>query len=74
MNPRSDVVETPEVIAVRVRQALFYFDGSRIWLNADCGFGTFAERPVAAIEVAVAKVRAMAAARMLREQRVALPV
>jgi 5-methyltetrahydropteroyltriglutamate--homocysteine methyltransferase len=75
VNPRSDVVETPEDIAARVRQALFYFDASRIWLNPDCGFGTFAERPVAATEVAVAKVRAMAAAaRMLREQRVALPV
>ncbi|HEY6957488.1 MAG TPA: cobalamin-independent methionine synthase II family protein [Candidatus Limnocylindria bacterium] len=75
VNPRCDAIETPEEIAARVRQALCYFDASRIWLNPDCGFGTFAERPVAATDVAVAKVRAMvAAARVLREQRVALAV
>ena len=75
VNPRSDVIESAEEIAARVRQALFYFDASRIWLNPDCGFGTFAERPVAATEVAVAKIRAMAAAaRILREQTAALAV
>lgn len=62
VNPRTDAVESPEAIASRVRQAMFYFDASRIWLNPDCGFGTFAERPVADLTVATAKVRAMAAA------------
>ena len=34
----------------------------RIWLNPDCGFGTFAERPVATPEVAMAKLRILAEA------------
>lgn len=69
VNPRTEAIETPKAIASRVRQALFYFDASRIWLNPDCGFGTFAERPVADLAVATAKVRAMAAAaRTLREE------
>ncbi len=72
VNPRSDAIESPERIASRVRQAMFYFAASRIWLNPDCGFGTFAERPVADLAVATAKVRAMsAAARTLREEALA---
>lgn len=68
VNPRIDEIESAERIASRVRQAMFYFDASRIWLNPDCGFGTFAERPVADLAVATAKVLAMtAAARALRE-------
>ena len=75
VNPRTDEIEPPEAIASRVRQALFSFDASRIWLNPDCGFGTFAERPVAGLAVASAKVRAMvAAARALREQHAAVAV
>lgn len=72
VNPRSDAVESHEAIESRVRQAMFYFDASRIWLNPDCGFGTFAERPVADLAVATAKVRAMAAAaRTLRREALA---
>ncbi len=69
VNPRIDTIETAGEIVSRVRQAMFYFDRSRIWLNPDCGFGTFAERPVADLAVATAKVRAMAeAARTLRQE------
>jgi 5-methyltetrahydropteroyltriglutamate--homocysteine methyltransferase len=62
VNPRIDDVETPATIVTRVREALRYFDPSRVWLNPDCGFGTFAERPVAVAAVATAKLRAMTAA------------
>jgi hypothetical protein len=47
---------------VGMREALRYFDPSRVWLNPDCGFGTFAERPVADAGVAAAKLRAMTTA------------
>jgi 5-methyltetrahydropteroyltriglutamate--homocysteine methyltransferase len=68
VNPRVDAVEDAGTIVSRARQALFYFDATRIWLNPDCGFGTFAERPVAGPGVAAAKLRAMAsAARQLRQ-------
>lgn len=67
VNPRIARVETAVEIAARVRDALRFFDPSRVWLNPDCGFGTFAERPVATPEIAAAKLRAMAdAAEMLR--------
>ena len=67
VNPRIDAVETPEAIAARVREALRYFDPARVWLNPDCGFGTFAERPVSNGTIASQKLFAMSvAASMLR--------
>ncbi len=62
VNPRSPRVESPEEVTARVEQALAYFPPDRVFLNPDCGFGTFAEAPVATAEVAVAKLRAMAQA------------
>ena len=62
VNPRTDQIETSAAIVGRVREALRHFDPSRVWLNPDCGFGTFAERPVARAEVAAAKLHAMTAA------------
>lgn len=68
VNPRIVDVETPTAIVGRVREALRHFDPTRVWLNPDCGFGTFAERPVAHADAAAAKLRAMvAAAAMLRD-------
>lgn len=62
VNPRTDVVETPEQIATRVRTATKYFDPSRIYLNPDCGFATFAETPLNSAKSAYAKLHAMATA------------
>ena len=62
VNPRSAVLEAPDAIVSRAREAARYFGPERVWLNPDCGFGTFAERPVANAEVAAAKLRAMTAA------------
>jgi len=44
VNPRSSEVESPELIEKRVRDATKFFDPSKIYLNPDCGFGTFAGR------------------------------
>jgi 5-methyltetrahydropteroyltriglutamate--homocysteine methyltransferase len=46
VNPRTSAIESQESIENRVREAVKFFDPSRIYLNPDCGFGTFAERPV----------------------------
>ncbi|MBI4476245.1 MAG: cobalamin-independent methionine synthase II family protein [Acidobacteria bacterium] len=62
VNPRTPDIETPEAIAASVRRALKLYPPDRLWLNPDCGFGTFSRSPVAAPEVAKAKLRAMAAA------------
>ncbi len=68
VNPRTDLVETPAEIADRVREAAKYFDPSRIYLNPDCGFATFAETPVNTGKGAYGKLLAMkAASTALRE-------
>lgn len=69
VNPRSAEVEAPEAIVARVWEALDYFDPSQVYLNPDCGFGTFAERPVNTPEIAFRKLQAMVeAARRLRRK------
>ncbi len=68
VNPRSTEVESPELIMKRVQEARRFFEPSRIFLNPDCGFGTFAERPVNDAETAQAKLRSIGvAAQKLRE-------
>ncbi len=68
VNPRSTEVEPPELIVKRVREATRFFDPSQIYLNPDCGFGTFAERPVNDTKTAFAKLRSISlAAQELRE-------
>ncbi len=67
VNPRTEEIETPAWIAARTREAAAVLGAERIFLNPDCGFGTFAERPVASARVAEAKLAALAAAaRILR--------
>ena len=46
INPRIDIVETRESIVRRAEEALQYLPKERLWLNPDCGFATFANRPV----------------------------
>lgn len=62
VNPRTAEVESQEFICARVREAVAVLGPERVLLNPDCGFGTFAERPVATDEVAFAKVQALAQA------------
>ena len=67
VNPRTAQIETPEEIVTRVRALSEFIAPERIFLNPDCGFGTFAERPVADAQTAFAKLSALsAAARELR--------
>ena len=56
VNPRTDDIEPPEQIVARVKELLPYFDPDKIYLNPDCGFGTFAERNVNTHEVASMKM------------------
>jgi 5-methyltetrahydropteroyltriglutamate--homocysteine methyltransferase len=70
VNPRTDAIETPEAVVARVNEALAHVPAERVFLNPDCGFGTFASRPMNAPEVARAKLEAMAqAADRLRQRR-----
>lgn len=71
VNPRTDAVETAAAIGAMVERALHLYRPEKIFLNPDCGFGTFSSRPMNSTNVAAAKVRAMAdAARTLRARHV----
>jgi 5-methyltetrahydropteroyltriglutamate--homocysteine methyltransferase len=62
VNPRTDDVESPAQIRAAVEDALRFYPAERVFLNPDCGFGTFSNRPMNTLEIASAKVAAMAAA------------
>ena len=67
VNPRTDEIETPAQIRRAVDDALRLYPAERLFLNPDCGFGTFSNRPMNTRQTASAKVAAMvAAARQLR--------
>jgi len=60
VNPRIDIVESSADIRRSVEDALRLYAPEQIFLNPDCGFGTFSSRPMASQAVAAAKLRAMA--------------
>ena len=69
VNPRTDELETPAQIVERVDEMLQYFDPDKIYLNPDCGFGTFAERNINTSEGAFHKMRVIGeAAQELRKK------
>jgi 5-methyltetrahydropteroyltriglutamate--homocysteine methyltransferase len=69
VNPRTDAIEGVDHVVGVIERALEHYDPERLFLNPDCGFGTFANRPMNSDEVAVAKIRTLAeAARRMRER------
>jgi 5-methyltetrahydropteroyltriglutamate--homocysteine methyltransferase len=68
VNPRTEEIEKAEEIVNRVQEVRKYLPDEKIFLNPDCGFGTFAQRPMNSDEIAVEKLKVMAeSARCLRE-------
>jgi 5-methyltetrahydropteroyltriglutamate--homocysteine methyltransferase len=64
IDQRSDEMETPEVIAKRVRPVLEYFSPDRLYLTSECGFQHVP------LEITRGKLRALVAgAKFLREGR-----
>ncbi len=69
VNPRIDGVESAEAIVKRVEDALEFMPPENLFLNPDCGFGTFSSRPMNSEEIATRKLSAMAeASRILRDR------
>ncbi len=69
VNPRTDEIEPASQIVERVKELLQYFDPDKIYLNPDCGFGTFAERNVNTHEMAAKKMAVITeAAEILRAE------
>jgi 5-methyltetrahydropteroyltriglutamate--homocysteine methyltransferase len=68
VNPRTEEVESVEEIIARVQEVSKYLPVEKIFLNPDCGFGTFAQRPMNSDEIAFEKLKTMAeVAKKLRE-------
>jgi 5-methyltetrahydropteroyltriglutamate--homocysteine methyltransferase len=68
VNPRTEEIENSEEVVNRVQEVRKYLPDEKIYLNPDCGFGTFAQRPMNSDEIAFEKLKVMAeAAKTLRE-------
>jgi 5-methyltetrahydropteroyltriglutamate--homocysteine methyltransferase len=69
-NPRTSEIETVEFITAKARSLLKFRPAQTLYLNPDCGFGTFADRPVNTLETAALKLRALHdAAQALRAEQ-----
>jgi 5-methyltetrahydropteroyltriglutamate--homocysteine methyltransferase len=73
VNPRTDEIEPPEAIIQRVEEALRYIPPEKVFLNPDCGFGTFANRPLNSPDIARSKLAAMVHAAAVLRARFARP-
>jgi 5-methyltetrahydropteroyltriglutamate--homocysteine methyltransferase len=70
VNPRTTEIESPVDVVSRVTQLAEFAAPERIYLNPDCGFGTFADRPVGTPDVAFKKLCTLSqAAQLLRAAR-----
>ena len=69
VNPKSPIVEEPDLLDTRIRRAIDVFGAHRVLLTPDCGFATFADNPVSSAAIAESKLQAITEAR----NRVAQP-
>ena len=69
INPRNDKIESVDEIVQSVENLLEFIPKNRILLNPDCGFATFANRPLNSYEIISAKLNALNNAKIaLREK------
>jgi len=69
VNPRTEMVESLDAVIQAVDQALLYHPADRIFLNPDCGFGTFSGRPINDSATAASKMRTIVAAAQVLHTR-----
>ena len=69
INPRSDEVETVDQIVQRAEKALNYLPPEQIWLNPDCGFATFSNRPLNGFDIIEAKLKVLNEAKSILRER-----
>ena len=69
INPRNDKIESVDEIVQSAKNLLEFIPKNRILLNPDCGFATFANRPLNSYEIISAKLNALNNAKIaLREK------
>lgn len=57
VNPRTETIESTDQIKRSVDRALKLYPPDKLFLNPDCGFGTFASRPVNSSAIASEKLK-----------------
>jgi len=68
VNPRTPEIEAVDAVVARIQEALQHLPPEGVFLNPDCGFGTFSGRPMNTPEIAGQKLKVMAqAAKRLRD-------
>jgi 5-methyltetrahydropteroyltriglutamate--homocysteine methyltransferase len=72
VNPRTETIESLETISAAIEQALQLYPADQLFLNPDCGFGTFSNRPVNSSEIAYEKLRAIVDAAQAWRARIRL--
>jgi len=71
VNPRTEAVESPAAIRESVERALGSYPRESVFLNPDCGFSTFSNRPMNSMQVATHKLEAIVeVARSYRDRAV----
>ncbi|MEK7271136.1 MAG: 5-methyltetrahydropteroyltriglutamate--homocysteine methyltransferase, partial [Planctomycetota bacterium] len=65
VNQKRERIETVEEVLAKANQAIDLFGRDRVLLNPDCGFATFSANPVASVQVAEGKLRAIAQASLI---------
>ena len=69
INPRSRIVESVDDIVKSVEKVLEFLPPEKIWLNPDCGFATFAKRPLNSYDTIEKKLTNMVkASHILRDK------
>lgn len=69
VNPRSKSLENPYDIVAKTKEALKYVPVDHLWLNPDCGFGTFANSVISNDRIAVRKLMAITKASRLLQKK-----
>lgn len=59
VNPRTESVESTDEVKRALERALRVYSPERLFVNPDCGFATFSNRPVNSAAIALAKLRAI---------------
>ncbi len=62
VNPRTEIVESVEEVRQSLQRALQVFPAEKLWLNPDCGFATFSNRPVNSAHISFQKLKTLVAA------------
>jgi len=62
VNPRTEEVESVDLVKRSIERALKIYPAERLFANPDCGFATFSNRPVNSSAIAVEKMKVISEA------------